>query len=60
MLRYANNSGKKYFFKEISAIAPSTKGFGFKNRKFGGFSPGKRSPKPFLDYGGQGGCIISG
>ncbi len=38
---------------------PSTRGFGFKNRNFGGFSPGKRSQKPFLDCGGQGCCIIS-
>ena len=36
-----------------------SKRFGFKNRNFGGFSPGQRSQKPFLDYGGQGCCIIS-
>ena len=36
---------KNYFFKETCAIMPSTRGFGFKNRNFGGFSPGKEVPK---------------
>jgi hypothetical protein len=37
----------------------STREFGLKNRIFGGFFPGKRCQKPFLDCGGQGCCIIS-
>ncbi|TSA13408.1 MAG: hypothetical protein D4R73_00905 [Deltaproteobacteria bacterium] len=30
---------------EICAIIPSTRGFGFKNRNFGEFSPGKEVQK---------------
>ena len=37
----------------------STRGFGFKNRDFGGFFPGERPQKAFLGCGGQGCCIIS-
>jgi hypothetical protein len=48
-----------YFIKETCAIMASTRGFGFKNINFGGFFPGKRSPKPFFDCGGQGCRIIS-
>jgi hypothetical protein len=40
--------GKNYFFKETCAIMPLTRGFGFKNRNFGGFFPGKEVPKPFF------------
>jgi hypothetical protein len=32
---------KKNFFKETYAIMPLTRGFGFKNRNFGGFFLGK-------------------
>jgi len=39
---------KIYFFKETCVIIASTRGFGFKNRNFGGFFPGKRSSKPIL------------
>jgi hypothetical protein len=39
---------KNYFFKETCAIMASVRGFGFKNRKLGGFFPGKKSQKPFL------------
>jgi hypothetical protein len=46
---------KNYFFKEIYAII-GTKGFGFKNRNFGRFFPGKRT---LLACGGQGCGIIS-
>jgi hypothetical protein len=35
------------------------KGFGFKNRNFGGFSPDKEFPKPLLERSGQGCRIIS-
>jgi len=58
-VRYTQNSGKKYFFKETCATMWSTRGFGFKNRNFGGFFPGKRSLKPFFDCGGQAWRIIS-
>jgi hypothetical protein len=50
---------KNFFFKETCAIMASTRGFGFKNRNFGGFFPGQRSQKPFLDGAGQCCCIIS-
>jgi hypothetical protein len=33
--------GKKYSFKGTYAIMPPTRGFGFKNRNFGGFFPDK-------------------
>jgi hypothetical protein len=58
-IRYAQSSEKMYFIKETCAIMASTRGFGFKNRDFGGFFLGKRSPKPFLDGVGQGCRIIS-
>jgi hypothetical protein len=46
---------------ETYAIMASKRGFGFKNRSLGGFFPGKRPQKVFLDCGGQGCCcIISG
>jgi hypothetical protein len=36
---------KLIFFNEICAIILSTKGFGLKNRNFGGFSAGQEVPK---------------
>ena len=39
---------KNYFFSEISAIMASTRGFGFKNRNFEGFFPGKEVQKTIL------------
>jgi len=33
------------FFKGSCTIILSTKGFGFKNKNFGGFSPGQEAPK---------------
>jgi hypothetical protein len=50
---------EKTLFKETWDIMASKRGFGFKNRIFGGFFPGKRSQKSFWDCGGQGCCITS-
>jgi hypothetical protein len=51
---YTTTIWEIYFFNEIFAIMPFLKGIGFKKRNFGDFSRAKRSPKPFLDCGGQG------
>ncbi len=40
----AQNSGKKYFFKETCATMGSTRGFGFKSRNFADFFQA-RGPK---------------
>jgi hypothetical protein len=59
MVRYAQDSGKINFFREIFAIMTSLRVFGFKNRNFAGFSSGIEILKPFFDCGGQGCRIIS-
>jgi hypothetical protein len=41
MGRYAKNARKKYFIKETCVIMAPLRGFGFKNRNFGGFFSGK-------------------
>jgi hypothetical protein len=38
-------SPERYCFREICAIIRLTRGFGFKNRNFGGFSLGQEVPK---------------
>ena len=48
MERYALTLKKRYIISENYATVPSRRGFGFKNRNFGGFFPGKEVPKPFL------------
>jgi hypothetical protein len=55
----AKNLGKICFFRKSHAIIRLMGGFGSKNRNLRGFSPGKRSQKPFLDRNGQGCGIIS-
>jgi hypothetical protein len=50
---------EKYFLSEIFAIMASARGYGFKNRKFKGFSSGKGVHKTIFDFSGQGCCIIS-
>jgi len=59
MVRYAQDSGKITFFREILAIMTSLRVFGFKNRNFAGFSSGIEILKAFFDCGGQGCRIIS-
>jgi hypothetical protein len=59
MVRYAQDSGKINFFREIFAIMTSLRVFGFKNRNFAGFSSGIEILKSFFDCGGQGCRIIS-
>jgi hypothetical protein len=53
MVRYAQDSGKINFFREIFAIMTSLRVFGFKNRNFAGFSSNIEI------CGGQGCRIIS-
>lgn len=55
--KYAKKLGKKYFFKETCAIMPPTRGFRFKNKNFGGFSPSQEAANTILDTGSQGCCI---
>jgi hypothetical protein len=57
MVRYAQDSGKINFFREIFAIMTSLRVFGFKNRNFAGFSSGIEIL--IFDCGGQGCRIIS-
>jgi len=41
---------KNLFFKEPCAIMASTRGFGFKNKNLGGFSPGREVPKTIFGH----------
>ena len=45
--------------QESCATMASKRGFSFKNRNFGGISPGQEAPKTFLDRGVHGCRIIS-
>jgi hypothetical protein len=53
MVRYAQDSGKINFFKEIFAIMTSLRVFGFKNRNFAGFYSGIEIIKQFFDCGAK-------
>jgi hypothetical protein len=59
MIRYAQESGKINFFREIFAVMTPLRVFGFKDRNLAGFSSGLETRKPFFDCGGQGCRIIS-
>ena len=55
MLKFLQNS---YFLKDTGVIMAPTRGFGFKNKNSGGFSPGQEAQKTKLDCGGQACRII--
>src|SRR5208337_5666768 len=61
----AKGSLIKFIFNETCAIMASTRGFGFKNRNFGGFSPKPKIPKiifgqkqPWLPYNFGSPCLM--
>jgi hypothetical protein len=47
MDRYVQNLRTNYFFCEIYAIMPLMRGFGLRNRKFGGFPKANRPQNHF-------------
>jgi len=56
---YALNLKERHFFSKNYATIPSRRGFGFKNRNFGGFFPGREVSKTIFDRGVQVCRIIS-